>query len=192
IAITRPEIAFEISSRNEVPVGSTSVLQKPWKNSGKKPAMTVVAKAEFAQSYSAQERIWRFLSRSRTEAKATRCAWRRHATSGGRSVPFCQPFFLTGGISALLRLARRAEGDLRPALDGEVEVHARRRQVHQRAGVIQREVVVRLGAEFIEMLLVRAVHPARGVHVHGVEHAGDRVFVLQPECHHFELQLTDG
>jgi hypothetical protein len=30
------------------------------------------------------------------------------------------------------------------------------------------------------------------VHADGVEHRGDRVFVLQTERHHFELQLADG
>ena len=37
-----------------VSVAVTPVLQNFWKKTGKNPAMTVVAKAEFAQSYSAQ------------------------------------------------------------------------------------------------------------------------------------------
>lgn len=35
--------------------GERSAAQKDLKKSGKNPAMTVVAKAEFAQSYNAQE-----------------------------------------------------------------------------------------------------------------------------------------
>ncbi len=42
-------------------MGSTPVLQYCWKNTGKKPASTVVAKAELAQSYSAQETVSRRL-----------------------------------------------------------------------------------------------------------------------------------
>jgi len=39
-------------------LASTPLLQYCLKNNGKKPAMTVVAKAELAKSYSAQARTW--------------------------------------------------------------------------------------------------------------------------------------
>ena len=44
-----------------VTVEATPVLQNFWKNTGKNPAMTVVANAELAQSYSAQANTGRFL-----------------------------------------------------------------------------------------------------------------------------------
>ena len=47
-----------------VTVEATPVLQNFWKNTGKKPAMTVVANAEFAQSYSAQAKMGLFFSNS--------------------------------------------------------------------------------------------------------------------------------
>ena len=40
--------------RNVLSVAATPAFQNCLKNSGKNPAMTVVANAEFAQSYSAQ------------------------------------------------------------------------------------------------------------------------------------------
>src|SRR5690606_380898 len=45
--------------RKVLTVGSAPTLQYCLKNTGKKPAMTVVAKAELAQSYSAQARTGR-------------------------------------------------------------------------------------------------------------------------------------
>ena len=42
----------------------------------------------------------------------------------------------------------------------ELEVHARRREVDQRAGVIEREVVVGLVAEFLEVLRRRRSTPS--------------------------------
>jgi hypothetical protein len=50
IAMTRPAAALAYPSRAVVSTGVTSVLQNFWKNTGKKPAITVVAKAELAQS----------------------------------------------------------------------------------------------------------------------------------------------
>ena len=64
--MTRPAMALPKPSRDVVSVGVTSVLQNFWKNTGKKPAITVVANAEFAQSYSAQAKTGRFLRNSRT------------------------------------------------------------------------------------------------------------------------------
>ena len=58
--------------------------------------------------------------------------------------------------------------------------------------MIDGQVVVSLHAKFREVLVVLAVDPARRVHGDRLEHAGDRVFVLQAERDHFELQLADG
>ena len=60
--ITRLARAFASPSQKLLVVAATSALQYCLKNRGKKPAMTVVAKAEFAQSYMAQARA---LPRSR-------------------------------------------------------------------------------------------------------------------------------
>src|SRR5215472_9415123 len=56
------------------------------------------------------------------------------------------------------------EGDARPALDGQLELDARGSEVHERAGVVERQVIVGAGAELLEALRVGAVDPARGVH----------------------------
>src|ERR1700756_5406392 len=56
------------------------------------------------------------------------------------------------------------EDDAGPALDRQLEIHARGRQVHERTGVIERQVVVGAGAELLEALRVGAVDPARSVH----------------------------
>ena len=57
---------FATPSRQVLTTGSTPAFQYCLKNTGKKPAMTVVANTEFAQSYSAQERIGRLVNSSRT------------------------------------------------------------------------------------------------------------------------------
>jgi len=49
-ASAKPATALAYPSRAVVAEESTPVLQKRLKNTGKKPAMTVVANAEFAQS----------------------------------------------------------------------------------------------------------------------------------------------
>ena len=61
----------------------------------------------------------------------------------------------------------------------ELQIDARRREIHQRAAVIDREVVVRLGAELLELALIAACDPARGVTRSRVEHALHAVFVLR-------------
>ena len=70
--------------------------------------MTVVANAEFAQSYSAQANTGRFLMSSRT-ARVYADIHRPLAASRLRAE--------VTALNPLLRLARLAEGDLRPALD---------------------------------------------------------------------------
>jgi hypothetical protein len=43
--------------------------------------------------------------------------------------------------------------------------------------MIHGEIIERLDTKLIEMFLVLAVHPARGMHSDRVEHAGDSVFI---------------
>ena len=57
---------FANPSRAVLTTGSTPAFQYCLKNTGKKPAMTVVANTEFAQSYSAHESTGRLLNSSRT------------------------------------------------------------------------------------------------------------------------------
>jgi len=54
IATITPAREFAIPSLAVLTVASDPELQYSLKNTGKKPAMTVVANAEFAQSYNAQ------------------------------------------------------------------------------------------------------------------------------------------
>src|SRR5579863_3084833 len=89
------------------------------------------------------------------------------------------------------QLPRLAERDVRPALERELEIHAAWRKINQRAAVIDREIVIRLGAKLLKLLFVLAADPTRGVHVHGVKHTLHAVLVLEPERDHLELQLAD-
>src|SRR5688572_5747000 len=66
IAMMSPATELATPRRDVVAVAETSVLQNFWKNTGKKPAMTVVANAELAQSYSAQAKTCLFLKYSST------------------------------------------------------------------------------------------------------------------------------
>ena len=92
-------------------------------------------------------------------------------------------------------LARLAELDVRPALERELQVDASRREINQRARVIEREVVVPLLAKLLELLrvliLFLAIDPARSEHVDVVESRLHAVLVLQAERHDVELQRTD-
>src|SRR5262245_66538076 len=81
----------------------------------------------------------------------------------------------SGGV-----LARLVEPELGPALEGQLQIHARRGEIDERARVIHGEVLECLGAEFLELARV-ARHPARRVHVHAVEHAVHAVFVFETE-----------
>src|ERR1700733_4390701 len=90
------------------------------------------------------------------------------------------------------KLPRLAEDDIRPPLQRKLEIHASRGKINQRAAVIDREIVIRLDAEFLNLPLVTAADPARRVDVHRVEHALHAVLVLEAERYHFELQLTYG
>src|SRR5205807_1225929 len=55
------------------------------------------------------------------------------------------------------------KADVGPALEGQLEIHARRREVHERAAVIERQVLLRPAAEFLELARIPAVDPAGGV-----------------------------
>src|ERR1700732_2303589 len=57
-------------------------------------------------------------------------------------------------------LAGLHEVDFRPALLDQPEVDARRRQVHEFPGMIDRQIVVGLLPEFAQALLVGEAHPA--------------------------------
>ena len=54
IATAKPANALPIPSRAVLKLTSVPILQNCLKKTGKKPAITVVAKLEFAQSYMAQ------------------------------------------------------------------------------------------------------------------------------------------
>src|SRR5580693_6076759 len=55
---------------------------------------------------------------------------------------------------------RLAEEDPRPALDRQLQIHARGREVHERAGVIECQVVVRARAKLLEPGRIVGVDPA--------------------------------
>ena len=65
-AITKLEMPLARPSRKVLTATSAPALQYCLKNTGKKPAMTVVANAELAQSYSAQDSTGR---RNRTDRR---------------------------------------------------------------------------------------------------------------------------
>src|SRR5690606_23083064 len=80
---------------------------------------------------------------------------------------------------------------IRPALERELQVHARGRQVDQGAGMIHREILIRLAAKLLELLRVLSIYPARREYIHVVEGRLHAVLVLQPNRDDVELQLTD-
>src|SRR5690606_19046636 len=103
------------------------------KNTGKNPAITVVANAELPQSYSAQ------LTAGRRCTHFTPCLLRDAARARRHD-------------ASSVALAGLVEGEIRPALQRQCQVHAGGRQVYQRAGMIDGEVLVGLGAELRELL----------------------------------------
>src|SRR5688572_15009302 len=113
--------------------------------------MTVVANAEFAQSYSAQE-----------------TTGRRSSTFSIGASPRCP-----AGVSRSRRqvLARFAELDARVALERQGQIDPGGSEVHERSGMILREIVERLGAQLLDLARVGAHHPARRHHVDRLEGA---------------------
>src|SRR5512135_1031514 len=149
-ATTRLARPLASPRRNVLSVAGTPAFQNCLKNTGKKPAMTVQAKAELAQSYSAHANTGRRRSVAHFTPRppvAGRCGART------RSGSLCEVF------------ARFAEREIRPALECQLQVDAGRGQVHQRTRVVEREVVVGLVAELLQLLRVGTVDPARGVDV---------------------------
>ena len=78
--MAKPPMPLAMPSRNVLSVGSLPALQNCLKNTGKKPAITVVAKAEFAQSYRAQATTGR-----RNSGDGIAAILRHHA--GARAAP---------------------------------------------------------------------------------------------------------
>src|SRR5438128_8171056 len=99
--------------------------------------------------------------------RARRALQRTKRAAGARS----------GGAREVL--AGLAKSDRRPALDRELEVDARGREVDEVARVVEREVVVAARAKLGELALVRRRDPARGRNPDRLEHALHAVLVLQ-------------
>src|SRR3977135_4750816 len=78
-------------------------------------------------------------------------------------------------------LARLAENDAGPALERQLEIHARGREVHQCSAVIEGQMLVRPAAELLQLARVRALDPARGVDGDGFENALHAVLLRQEE-----------
>ena len=53
-----------------------------------------------------------------------------------------------------LIFACRGESELRPALNRQLEIDPRRRKVHKRSGVIDRKIIMCLGAKLLEFLRI--------------------------------------
>src|SRR3569833_3848882 len=68
------------------------------------------------------------------------------------------------------KLTGLAEGDVGPAFARELEIHAPRGKINQRAAMIAREVVMRLGAELLEFPLITTANPPRRVNIHIIEY----------------------
>src|SRR6185437_8879959 len=66
-------------------------------------------------------------------------------------------------------LSRLPKGDVRPALERQLQIHPRRREVDERPRMIHRQVLVRPAAKLLQLLRIRAVDPARGMHVDRLE-----------------------
>src|SRR5205807_4019701 len=88
-----------------------------------------------------------------------------------RTNPRAAPYPEIGVPSGRGVFARLAERNVGPAFQGELEIHARGRQIHQRAAVIERQVLVRPAAELLHPARIRALDPARGVDGDGIEDA---------------------
>ncbi len=129
----------------------------------------------------------------------------RHARSvrgGGARIPaaalgevaLAQGSWQVPGRSSREIFARLQEFDFRPALLGQSQIHARRREIHQfvrrdRRRDCHRPWFAKLGQALFSSC---SAHPARHGHVDRFKHALHAVFVLQAKCHDFELQLADG
>src|SRR6185437_14612161 len=99
----------------------------------------------------------------------------------------CQSASLERGM-----LARLPKNDTRPALERQLQVHARRGEIDQSATVIDGEVLVRTLLELRELGGITPRDPARCMHRDGVEDALHAVLVLEAKRDHLELQRTDG
>src|SRR5882672_12390536 len=133
---------------------------------GKKPTSTVVAKPWLAQAVSAHAR------RARARIRA------------GSSV-------LDSGAGIGEVFACRTEAYARKALERQLQIDARGRQIDQRAAVIARQIVVSLQLELLQFAFLPGADPTRRVHADGLEDALDSVLVGQSEGHHLELQRPD-
>ncbi len=105
--------------------------------------------------------------------RAARC-FESGATSGGRR-----------------ELARREELNLRPAFLREREAHRGRREIHERARVVLRDVHRELLGELLEMRAIVAAHPTRSDDANRFERAVDAVLVAESKRRHLELQGPD-
>ncbi len=114
---------FARPRRNVLSVASTPAFQNCLKYSGKNPAITVVANAEFAQSHSAQ-------ADHRPPQQARRERWHRAELPGQR--PGHERFAeLSGHQLADSRVSLNLQ--VRPAFQRQRQVHARRREIHELA-----------------------------------------------------------
>src|SRR5579864_4977514 len=91
-------VPLAIPRRKVLSVAGTPAFQNCLKKSGKKPAMTVVAKEEFAQSYIA------------------------HPNTGRRVNTRRLPAFTAVAVSITGVLAGFVEGDVGPALHGQLQI----------------------------------------------------------------------
>src|SRR5690606_34082399 len=142
------------------------------------PASAAAAPRPWVSALASSSRCWRMLMVDTMESRGKDRDRSCHARAPVES----------GSGQRLRVFARGAEFDVRPALDRQLQVDPRGREVDEFAGGVDAEVGRVLLAEFVELAFAGAVHPARGHHAHGFEDRVHAVFGLQAVGGDVELQ----
>ena len=86
---------------------------------------------------------------------------------------------------------RSGKPHIRCPLDRQLQIHARRRQINQLAGGIERKIECVLLPKLLQLLRIRTMHPARGGDGDRFEDRVHTVFVFQAIGDDVELQRAD-
>ncbi len=88
-------------------------------------------------------------------------------------------------------LPRDIKLDIRPVLDGEVNINPDGCDVGEVSGSVQRQIICRFGAELRRFFCIVAGHPAGGGDIDRFERPLYLVLCFQALGHHVELQDVD-
>src|ERR1700694_1176224 len=153
-AITMLPMELARPNRNVVIVASAPSLQYCFRNSGKNADITVIANAEFAQSYSAQDMTFRRSSISRFRCPGQLLQWRWEGGHGRPLAPdllrldLREPYVLAPILAFRSDKRRHGFGCARERIGGDI--------LEKLAGLLARRDLVEPGGELVDDSLGRA------------------------------------